>query len=71
LLNPQDLAAWLLLKAKAVYLVRNADQLEFFMGQAPCAGYFTLNASNPLSLLWFLEIWGLDRLTASCDLNLS
>ena len=61
-----------LLKAKADgYLVRNADQLELLTGQAPCAGDFTLNVANPLSLLWFLETWGLDRVTASCDLNLS
>ena len=61
-----------LLKAKADgYLVRNADQLELLTGQAPCAGDFTLNVANPLSLLWFLETWGLNRVTASCDLNLS
>ena len=61
-----------LLKAKADgYLVRNADQLELLTGQAPCVGDFTLNVANPLSLLWFLETWGLDRITASCDLNLS
>ena len=61
-----------LLKAKADgYLVRNADQLELLTGQARCAGDFTLNVANPLSLLWFLETWGLDRVTASCDLNLS
>ena len=61
-----------LLKAKADgYLVRNADQLELLTGRAPCAGDFTLNVANPLSLLWFLETWGLDRVTASCDLNLS
>jgi U32 family peptidase len=51
--------------------VRNADQLELLTGQAPCAGDFTLNVANPLSLLWFLETWGLNRVTASCDLNLS
>ena len=61
-----------LLKAKADgYLVRNADQLELLTGQAPCAGDFTLNVANPLSLLWFLERWRLNRVTASCDLNLS
>ena len=61
-----------LLKAEADgYLVRNADQLELLTGQAPCAGDFSLNVANPLSLLWFLETWGLIRVTASCDLNLS
>jgi putative protease len=30
-----------------------------------------LDVANPLSLIWVFETWGLDRLTASCDLNLS
>lgn len=52
------------------FLVRNADQLERLCEAAPCRGDFSLNVANPLSLLWFLEHWGLQRVTASCDLNL-
>ena len=52
------------------FLVRNADQLERLCDAAPCRGDFSLNVANPLSLLWFLEHWGLQRVTASCDLNL-
>ena len=30
-----------------------------------------MDVANPLRLIWIFETWGLDRLTASCDLNLS
>ena len=53
------------------YLVRNADQLEILSPLAPCVGDFSLNIANPLSHRWMLEHWGLQRLTASYDLNLS
>ena len=52
------------------YLVRNADQLERLTPLAPCSGDFSLNTANPLTLHWYREHWGLDRLTASYDLNL-
>jgi putative protease len=52
------------------YLVRNADQLERLSGIAPCAGDFSLNVANPLSLAWFLDHWGLQRVCASYDLDL-
>jgi U32 family peptidase len=52
------------------YLVRNADQLERLRGLAPCAGDFSLNVANPLSLAWFLDHWGLERVCASYDLDL-
>jgi putative protease len=52
------------------YLVRNADQLERLSGLAPCAADFSLNVANPLSLAWFLDHWGLERVCASYDLNL-
>ena len=52
------------------YLVRNADQLERLTSLAPCSGDFSLNTANPLTLRWYRERWGLDRLTASYDLNL-
>ena len=53
------------------YLVRNADQLERLSGVAPCAGDFSLNVANPLSLAWYLEHWGLERVCASYDLDLA
>ena len=53
------------------YLVRNADQLERLTPLAPCSGDFSLNTANPLTLHWYKQRWGLDRLTASYDLNLS
>ena len=53
------------------YLVRNADQLERLTPLAPCSGDFSLNTANPLTLHWYRQRWGLDRLTASYDLNLS
>lgn len=53
------------------YLVRNADQLETLSPLGPCVGDFSLNVANPLSHRWMLEHWGLQRLTASYDLNLS
>ncbi|MGC6482404.1 MAG: DUF3656 domain-containing U32 family peptidase [Synechococcus sp.] len=52
------------------YLVRNADQLEQLTPLAPCHGDFSLNTANPLTLHWYRELWGLERLTASYDLNL-
>ena len=52
------------------FLVRNADQLERLSDRAPCRGDFSLNVANPLTLLWFIARWGLQRVTASCDLNL-
>ena len=52
------------------YLVRNADQLETLTPLAPCIGDFSLNTANPLALDWYQRHWGLQRLTASYDLNL-
>ena len=52
------------------YLVRNADQLERLTPLAPCCGDFSLNVANSLTAAWFLEHWGLQRLTASYDLAL-
>ena len=52
------------------YLVRNADQLEALTPLAPCSGDFSLNIANPLTAAWFLEHWGLQRITASYDLDL-
>jgi len=52
------------------YLVRNADQLERLTPLAPCLGDFSLNVANPIAARWFLERWGLERITASYDLAL-
>lgn len=52
------------------YLVRNADQLEALTPLAPCSGDFSLNIANPVTAAWFLEHWGLQRITASYDLDL-
>jgi putative protease len=52
------------------YLVRNADQLERLTPVAPCIGDFALNVANPLTAGWFLDHWGLQRITASYDLAL-
>ena len=60
-----------LIKAQADgYLVRNADQLELLTPLAPCVGDFSLNVANPLTAAWFLNHWGLERITASYDLAL-
>jgi putative protease len=50
------------------YLVRNYDQLTFFAG-GRCVGDFSLNVANPLTAAYFKERHGLERLTASYDLN--
>ena len=50
--------------------MRNADQLERLTPLAPCVGDLSLNTANPLSARWYLEHWGLERVTASYDLNL-
>lgn len=52
------------------YLVRNPDQLELLTGLAPCVGDFALNVANPITAAWYLNHWGLERITASYDLSL-
>jgi U32 family peptidase len=51
------------------YLVRNYDHLEFFQGDR-CVGDFSLNVANPLTADYFQHQFGLERLTASYDLNI-
>jgi U32 family peptidase len=51
------------------YLVRNYDHLEFFQGDR-CIGDFSLNVANPLTADYFKNQFGLERLTASYDLNI-
>jgi U32 family peptidase len=53
----------------AGYLVRNYDQLAYFQGQR-CIGDFSLNIANALTAI-YLQQFGLERLTASYDLNIS
>ncbi|WP_392407735.1 DUF3656 domain-containing protein [Chlorogloeopsis fritschii] len=52
------------------YLVRNYNQLQFF-AEARCIGDFSLNVANPLTADLFKNHFGLERLTASYDLNIS
>jgi U32 family peptidase len=53
----------------AGYLIRNYDQLAYFRGQR-CIGDFSLNIANALTAE-YLQQFGLERLTASYDLNIS
>ncbi|HVV00498.1 MAG TPA: DUF3656 domain-containing protein, partial [Verrucomicrobiae bacterium] len=50
------------------YLVRNYDHPGFFAGKR-LIGDFSLNVANHLSAEYFLERFGLERVTASYDLN--
>jgi U32 family peptidase len=52
------------------YLIRNYDQLQFF-AQDRCIGDFSLNVANALTADYFQQRYGLERLTASYDLNIS
>jgi len=51
------------------YLVRNYDHLEFFKNDRR-RGDFSLNVANPLTAEYFIKEYGLERLTASYDLNI-
>ncbi|WP_392478966.1 DUF3656 domain-containing protein [Nostoc sp. C110] len=65
---------WILQQVRACeadgYLIRNYDQLQFF-AQDRCIGDFSLNVANPLTADYFQQRYGLERLTASYDLNIS
>ncbi|RCJ28338.1 peptidase U32 [Nostoc sp. ATCC 43529] len=65
---------WILQQVRACeadgYLVRNYDQLQFF-AQDRCIGDFSLNVANPLTADYFHQRFGLERLTASYDLNIT
>ncbi|HEY9665376.1 MAG TPA: DUF3656 domain-containing protein [Coleofasciculaceae cyanobacterium] len=52
------------------YLVRNYDHLQFFAAKR-CIGDFSLNVANPLTADYFKQHFGLERLTASYDLNIN
>ena len=51
------------------YLVRNYDHLKFF-GDCRKIGDFSLNVANPLAADYFVSRFGLERVTASYDLNI-
>ncbi len=63
---------WILKQVRACdadgYLVRNYDHLSFF---ADCRriGDFSLNVANALAADYFINRYGLERVTASYDLN--
>lgn len=51
------------------YLVRNHEHLRFFAGDRK-RGDFSLNVANPLTAEYFITHYGLERVTASYDLNI-
>jgi putative protease len=52
------------------YLLRNYDHLQFFAGSRR-VGDFSFNVANGLSAEYFKNRFGLERLTASYDLNIT
>jgi putative protease len=50
------------------YLVRNYDHLNFFVRER-CVGDYSLNIANRLAADYFKNKFGLERVTASYDLN--
>ena len=52
------------------YLVRNYDHLQWFAGHRR-RGDFPLNVANPLTADYFINRHGLERVTASYDLNVA
>ncbi|MBW4667693.1 MAG: U32 family peptidase [Cyanomargarita calcarea GSE-NOS-MK-12-04C] len=52
------------------YLIRNYDHLQFFANER-CIGDFSLNVANPLTADYFKNTFGLERVTASYDLNIN
>ena len=52
------------------YIVRNYDHLDYF-GADRKRGDFSLNVANPWTAEYFLTRYGLERVTASYDLNIT
>ncbi len=52
------------------YLIRNYDHLQFFANDR-CVGDFSLNVANSLTADYFKNTFGLERVTASYDLNIN
>jgi putative protease len=65
---------WILTQVRSCdadgYLVRNYDHLAFFARERR-RGDFSLNVANPWTADYFLRTGGLERVTASYDLNAS
>ncbi|MFA7006166.1 MAG: DUF3656 domain-containing protein, partial [Verrucomicrobiia bacterium] len=65
---------WILKQVRACdadgYLVRNYDHLKFFAG-CRRVGDFSLNVANAITADYFLNRFGLERVTASYDLNVA
>ncbi len=65
---------WILQQVRSAeadgYLVRNYDHLAFFAGDRK-RGDFSLNVANPWTADYFLRRYGLERVTASYDLNIT
>jgi putative protease len=65
---------WILKQVRSAnadgYLVRNYDHLKFF-ADARRVGDFSLNVANQVSADYFKNQFGLERLTASYDLNVT
>jgi putative protease len=63
---------WILQQVRSAnadgYLVRNYDHLRFFANDRR-RGDFPLNVANPVTAEYFLQRYGLERVTASYDLN--
>lgn len=64
---------WILKQVRSAdadgYLVRNYDHLAFFAADRK-RGDFSLNVANPWTAEYFLQRYGLERVTASYDLNI-
>ena len=52
------------------YVVRNYEHLKFFAGSR-LRGDFSLNVANPLTAEYYIQRYGLERVTASYDLNVT
>ena len=65
---------WILAQVRSCdadgYLIRNYDHLKYF-SDTRRVGDFSLNVANGLTAEYFLDRYGLERLTASYDLNFS
>ncbi|MFZ9682634.1 MAG: DUF3656 domain-containing U32 family peptidase [Cephaloticoccus sp.] len=66
--------AWILQQVRSCaadgYLVRNHEHLRFFAPDRK-RGDFSLNVANPLTAEYFVAHYGLERVTASYDLNVA
>ena len=65
---------WILTQVRSCdadgYLIRNHEHLAFFKNDRK-RGDFSLNVANPLTAEYFISHYGLERVTASYDLNIA